>query len=216
MCGLNQEINRDFCRVAASLTEAQQFLDMQLDDVHVWWPTEEQVAALRFLCELRRPQLIRAAILDNDEHYALSNFRDPSSPPPRRPTRPGLAATLDALIDLEAGKANGGGAAERVKEVRKTYEETVNRDLLRPMLEAALRERDPVRANLQACAAHLFRNIHLAAPGLNATLRERIRTGHISNGQELVNPVQLSRMRDLVRLVVSLCNQLRQDDDDGW
>jgi hypothetical protein len=172
VAGLSATVPQELRAAARWLTDAERHLGIEWDELHVWWPSEEELAKLRFLAALRDPGLMKKHFRGGDlDLWRLSGFEGQGNP--RR--RPDPAEELSRVTEealVQSGKYRGGGRMDQgLRQCVEHYQATVERNLVVPMMRDALRLEDPVARGLGVHAANLTREVYSALPAMHRSAR---------------------------------------------
>ncbi len=216
LSAFGSELAPRFGTVAHELPRAERFLGLTFDQTRVWWLSSENVAALRFYCELHSCQLVREFILEDRELFELRSFRNPRQLPRRKTPPPTLADVTANLVELLSDPSKRTGKSRELANLRKTYRDRVDTNLFRPMIKAALEADDAAKANLKVVLADLFRILHHSMPGIMAEVVNGIDDQRAGSERELLGTAHIERMRDLTDTALKVYRQLFGKERPGW
>jgi hypothetical protein len=161
----------------ARLAAARQHLRLGFAGVTVWRPAPADLEALRFWLDLG--DLAGARDLLRASADTLADFAAPAGPPPAPPPYPA------ALAELLAARA-GDDPAAGVAAARAAYEAAVDRDLVSPLVAAAIADADPLARQVGVHLAAVAGPLHAAAPEVRSAL-----TAALAGGQGGLKALEL-------------------------
>jgi hypothetical protein len=192
------EIAAGFRTVASHLARFQRYMDADIWDLFVWWPTEDELLGLRYCIEIGALGEARLRVLDNEELKDLKIFIDPGRTPARRDAPAGLPAVLGRVREDRAKRRRSPSEERHYQASLDEYERVVDRDLIASLVEQALEIPCPVAQNQGIILAETFRIIHQQAPAIEDDLAEMRRRNDPERAQQAYR-----RMKEIRQTIAS-------------
>jgi hypothetical protein len=192
---------------ACHLARAERFLSWDLQETCVWQPNEDELEGIRFavgLGDRRGARRLAHASLVQSAH-TVTAYGDPSVRL-AQPATDYLRAVQNFREVLRRHR-EGNASETQVAKSRDVLRQTLDEDLVDPLMEDALNERGPLRSNLRVLAAEICRQAHIQAAAAHA--RQASPT-HAQDGCDAVRGekeiTQMLKSTDrLVAIVRELC-----------
>jgi len=185
--------------VAGSLINVGKCLDVNLDDVFVWRPTTADVRRITYCLANGERKDVRKAILASLRRSSqLLGLTQGETDEP--------VSLLEARARLrEALLRPGGKSGERRRRLRQ-HQEAIDNALVRPLLEQAAAEFDPMRSSQLAALAGINQMLHPAVElYLAGQEKEVAKRGLRAGGQ---NPA----IRDLMKMFEAVSKLCRESE----
>jgi len=155
------------------LFNAQQYLDVDFDQLYVWWPTDDEILDLEFRCRMSDVGLIKDFFCNLESLYTIEGFYEFLRR--GRNTDPLVKSLENLLIAYDKAQDYPEMSLYRTKKATALpkYSEQVDRTIFEPLVESAMSSNDLRIRNLRLQLAHVSRMIQLGMPSTYSALAHR-------------------------------------------
>jgi hypothetical protein len=185
----------DLTTVAEHFGRLREYLDIDMLNVQVWRPSEQELSRFEFFVGHRDTKWLRQAFRDSLAKSIAS--LDSVTPKPLVTATP-AATVCDAFAELHR-LSNGNGSEfnrYRRKQVWERLQEQLDETIVGPLIEDAGRSADPRERNTKLAAAQLSRLFHIAT----AAVGENLSRGIAQSGDPPMNSSSLAQIKDVLAL----------------
>jgi hypothetical protein len=198
-------------RLADHFKACHKHLGLDTYGLAVWRPPPERIEQIAFRLRFRDAALVREALASwRKELSPVKSFGDPATAPGGGPAAPAnfVEARANLLRLLEEDRRDG-GVSEDTRAASRTYEDLLQRDLVRPVLEWARAQRDPVLMNTGVELANVCEMLHRLSPALHDLQARALERGLGRGGGEEPTPALLIQHAQLNARLAALLKALR-------
>ncbi|MEI8374214.1 MAG: hypothetical protein WCJ35_15435 [Planctomycetota bacterium] len=195
---LEIELPPEVAPIVRFLANAEQHMGIDLSDFGVWWPSENDLAAMQFCIRHGGNEQIRTSMHQSIKQstFQVSHEIDRRIGP--RPVAEDYATAQAELRRCLDARTNDAVSEDRLAHAVARHHSLVERDLVEPILDQATVIADPLLRNLCITAANVFRTIHHQAPYVDQRFTDQ-QAGHND-----VPETQLNRINVVMKLVREL------------
>jgi hypothetical protein len=192
-------------RFAAQVEELTRYLDVHLPQLAVWRPGVEDLKRLTYRLRFHDFDLVQKTLATSvDDLFDLDYVRRVGTSDEIEPEPMTFGTARAQLLASLAETKRNRQVSERVREATATYEAIVQRDLVGPMLEWALRQHNPVIRNAATEFAELTAVMHRMSPLLHDKLVRHLEENGGARDDEL-----WSMIREYLQIHNHYCKQAR-------
>lgn len=217
LTSLSRDIPAALLPVARHLFAAEQHLGFAWRGIRVWHPARRELDAIRFGALFRSENALWDFLWRFDAaKHCLSDFTRPGPPPKRKPDVAGIYLSGLKEPPPEAPDPFGLNCVQRKPKTKgPTYKSVVDDHFVRPIVERALRSRQPEERAIDASLAMTTSAVHEMMPAVFDSLRgcgERL--GQADGA--LLPPEAFGQLMALVEKQIKLVRERGALRDQKW
>jgi hypothetical protein len=172
--------------------------------IYQWRPVEEQLRQFRFLVDVGAISVAFQTLIYHLNRAAVEWFVERRAPAPP-PSVDYLSAFDRLYVAIESASRSSHGVAE-LKDALDSFLEVVERELVRPLVEQGLSERDPIRRSLMLAAANITRGMQHTS---ELVVRAQARLAPAEGGASSVASSRANPLLNNINALVAVCKGLR-------
>lgn len=188
------------------LFNAEQYLKIRFDQLCVWWPTDDEIRDLEFRRGMSDVGLIKDFFCNLKSLYTIENFRKFLRR--ERNTDP-FVRSLENLLSAQ-GEAQEHSEMRYYREKNEAafakYEEQVDQNCFKPLVESAMNSNDLRIRNLRLNQAHVSRLIQLGMPSIYGAQSQRLKV-NAGDERELIPEAKWKQMERLLDVSAKLTRE---------
>jgi hypothetical protein len=208
---LNTQLSPALLPALEHLTQARQYLGLNLRGVWAWRLSADSIANLHYRAKLRDVQTVQALLVESTEPlYDIATLLPPGGVATATDADPGSAYTTaraELLVQLSDAPAVG-SLPERAGKAKELYDEIVQHKLIEPLQKWALSSSDPVLRSAGLELATVCQLLHRMGPLLLSLQARQYDRALVSAGEPLPDKVlsqYLALVAQMGNLIRDLC-----------
>ena len=205
-------VSEHLCQVARRVGGAKKHLKMNFPGLSVWWPSVEELDGLCYFRELRDPAAMRNFLRQEHETYEIEEFMIRNQPPVRRHLRENLCSCTDDLLQTQRNTQLGTQSAKEQRRVKRKYDETLEREVIRPLIEEAMAATNPKICALELMFANMSREMLSLMPEVHAFLAKERTDSPACSDRNFELPQQWQYLDSSSKLMIKLVDQIGREE----